>query len=792
MVHSECRRCVLAVCAAVTLAGSVAGQAAETNEFTASPERRAELLAKVRGRDRAFAEAKAKGPAVTIVRDGQPAATVVAGADAKQAAEILQEWIRLMSGATLPISDKPANGQVAIYVGRAAQDAGLNVADIPSPTREGVRIRCDGRNVLIGSQADAALLRAVGRFLEEEFGCRYLDYTACGKVYPELKTLTVLKREFSEAPATQYRTVWGAEGAFGTYGGPKGPWRWWNGEGGQGVPMSHSWGGVVSEKDFERHPEWFRMDENGKRVKGPWPNLGNPEVRKKFIEWAVATSSNGQKAVSFSPPDDHREDFSPEAKKYDNPAAIDPTSGRVSMTDRFMGIVNEAAKELLRLNPKAPPSGFYAYSDYTLPPTRPELQKLSPNICVWIAPIRYTRFHPIGHPCSPSAQDLKRAIDGWSGCAASMGLRTYNYNLADLQVPFSKISTWSHDLPYLYKRGFIGVNFESFDEWEIYGPHTYLQMRLAYDPRLDPWEIMADYWDKSYGPAAEAMEKYWIEVDAAFINLRTDTGSTHSHHRVYTPERLKLLESYLAEAERLVKGRKTLEDRVALARRGLTRAQYWRMWYDAVNRGDIDGASAVFDKWASFVNDSIKMGHANIYANTYLQRFIGNNTWSAWLHLHPKDTNAAPAKVLAVLPDEWKTATRDEIDKAGAKGNPYDVAFDDSAWKTIRTFTDTRNAQGLPEYFGEMWYRVTYKAPKSSPNLLLHFQKADRKVKVYINGKQANAEEAEAFRGVGIDISGHLKPGEENQITVMVRHIPLPEMYLGGLVGPVYLLEKGR
>jgi hypothetical protein len=301
---------------------------------------------------------------------------------------------------------------------------------------------------------------------------------------------------------------------------------------------------------------------------------------------------------------------------------------------------------------------------------------------------------------------------------------------------------------------------------------------------------MADYWDKSYGPAAEVMEKYWMEVDAAFINLKTDSGSIHALHHVYTPERLKLLDGYLAESERLVKGQKVLEGRVELARRGLTRAFFWRKWYDAVNSGDIDGAAATVMEWDKFVAESKKLKNANQYAITYLTRFVGNNTWSAWGHLHPKK-DVPPAKFLAVLPDVWKTATRDELDKAGIKANPFDVTFDDASWKAIKTFTDTRNAQGLPEYFGEMWYRVTYKAPMSSTNLLLHFQKADRKVTVYINGKQVNPQEVEAFRGVGVDVTGHLKPGEENQITVLVRHIPLPEMYLGGLVGPVYLLEKG-
>jgi hypothetical protein len=75
------------------------------------------------------------------------------------------------------------------------------------------------------------------------------------------------------------------------------------------------------------------------------------------------------------------------------------SSGMVSMTDRFMGIVNEAATEIYKQGQDSI-VGFYAYSDYTMPPTKPELDKLSPNICVWIAPIRYSRYHTLGHPNS--------------------------------------------------------------------------------------------------------------------------------------------------------------------------------------------------------------------------------------------------------------------------------------------------------------------------------------------------------------------------------------------------------
>ncbi len=776
-MKNKIRYLTLALCLTLSVVATVP-IAGANDEFTASPERRAELLAKVQARNKE--RATPKGPAATIVDNGQAAAVIVC-VEEMAAGKLLQDWVKRMSGAELPIVDQPVAGRVSIYVGKPALDAGLKLSDIESRSNEGLRVKCDGKNVFIAGQSSSATMRAVGRFLEEEFGCRWFADTEWGRVYPDLKTLKVRQGEFKETPGFISRRIWGPEGAFQNQ-----QWKLWNGEGGTGIPMNHSWS-FLGKQDFKDHPDWFRMDESGKRIDGPWYNLGNPEVRKKFIEWGLKTSQQGKKSISLSPPDDHREDFSPEAKKYDNLDIIDISSGRVSMTDRFLGMANEVAATLYKLNP-AILCGFYAYSDYTMPPTKPELAKLSPALCVWIAPIRYSRYHPIGHPNSSSIQELKRVIDGWSERATSMGLRTYNYNLAEVMTPYSKISTWAHDLPYLFKRGFIGASLESFNDWEIYAPHLYLSIRLSYDPRLDPWEIMADYWDKAYGPAAAAMEKYWMEVDAAFINLKTDTGSIHALHHVYTPERLKTLDGYISEAERLVKDSKGDAYRVNLARRGLTRANFWRSWYDALNRGDIDGTADTLTKWQQFVKESIASKNVNKYADTYLQRFIGKNTWTAYGAIHPKQ--GLPRKPIGVLPDEWKTATKEEIEKSGATGNPFDAKFSDAAWKTIKTYTDTRNAQGMPEYFGEMWYRTSFKAPKCSPNLLLHFAKADRKVSLYVNGAKVNPTEVEAFVGATIDVTGHLKPGEDNQITVMVRHIPLPELNLGGLVSPIYLLEQ--
>ncbi len=811
----------------------------DKDPYTAVPAYRAYVLKQVREQDIARAAAKAKNPGVMIIDNGKPLATIVIdpapeqpappapapGAKAAapkpivapdmRAALILQDWVKLMSGATLPITDKAPGSGPIIYVGSSALKAGLDLSSVKFETGEGFRVKADGKNVYIGAGDPETAVRAVARFLEVEYGCRFFTNLDWGKTYPKGQTtLTVMTQDFAEKPSIINRQIWGANGAF-----RHAYWSLWNGSGGDPIPSSHSWH-FIPDEEYDKHPEYFRLDENGKRIKGPWPNLGNPDVRKRFIEWALRESENGSKNLSMSPPDDHRFDYSPESQKYDNPAVIDPSSGLVSMTDRFMGIVNEAAKAIYEKNTKAR-LGFYAYSDYTLPPTNPALDKLSPNIMVNIAPIRFSRYHPIGHPNSESTQALRDIIEGWVKRATMLGYRTYNYNLAEVMTPYSKISTWSHDLPYLQKRHFISYNFESFDCWELSAPHLYLSIRLAYDPSQDPWLIMADFYDKFYGPAAEPMEKYWMTIDSAWINLHTEAGSIHALGDVYTHQRIKELDGYITEAESLVKNAGSPEyvTRVNLAKRGLQRAKYWRSWYDALIAGNSVEAQKIYDEWFKVVEETYAARNGNDYERAYLRRFVGGVTATAYASVRPRevDKTAAPVtppavkgkpapkpgpvykdlqprECIAVLPDEWKYTTQEALDKAGIKTDVFVPGFYDAAWKPVKTYTNTLNGQGFPEYLGVMWYRTTFKAPANATGKLwLHFVKADRKVTLYINGNQIGEPEQEAFKGITIELPpGALKPGEENQITVKVNHIPLPELYLGGIVAPIHLLKETK
>jgi hypothetical protein len=736
---------------------------------------------------------EARGEDLVLVSNGQPLATIVAGTEtekveggaigAQTAASEIQLWVRLVSGAELPIAAEPPPRGPAILVGKVAESAGLDLAGVESRSREGIGVEVRGDRILVAGQRPLATYRAAARFLEEALACRWFAEPDWGRVHPRRATIRVRSDlSLRERPGFIVRNIWGAEGAF------KDPrWRTWNGAGGIDAPMGHSWD-FLTRDDFDAHPEWFRMNELGERDFGRWPNLGNAEVRRKFVEWAVRESEDGKKSISLSPPDDHRFDHSPEARRYDQPEEIDPTSGLVSMTNRFVGIADEAARAIRERGSEGLVH-FYAYSDYTLPPTAPALAELSPNLAIWIAPIRYSRYHPLGDRRSPSQQALQRIVDGWAEHAAMIGLRTYNYNLAEVMTPYSKLSIWAHDLPYLFERGAIGVNLESFETWELSAPHLYLSVRLAYDPRLDAKAILRDYWQGFYGPAARPMEAYWTEIDRAFGELETESGGIHALHLVYTDARLARLIELLAAARRAARAGAKHADRIEVAERGLAGAIFYRRWYDAINRGDVALAAETIDLWLEHVAESVRRGHTNKhYGARYIERFLERNTTVALEAVAPGGRTAK--RSLHVLPDVWKFAKDRELVKAGVTEPPTAAEFDDGDWREVKTWSATLDQQRIEDHFGHLWYRARLEVPRDLRPLELVFVKADRRVTLYIDGRRVNEKPVEAFGGAVIDVRDFLAPGRTSQLAVDVDHTQLTELALGGLVHPVYLIGE--
>lgn len=773
--------------------------------------------------------------ALDLVRDGKPLATIVSAiprevaepapakgkaaptrkapvpeSDETFAVRVLAEWVKKITDADLPIAAAAPANAPAIYVGQAALAAGLKLDDIASPSREGIRIVVDGKRVLIAGQTEAATLKAVCRFLES-LGCRYMMDGPLGEVFPRLPTLTVGALNLTEKPGLLWRN-------------PKGPtwnarlWKAWNGAGGEPFGHAHSWGNYVSPSLFATHPEFFAMGADGQRKAGGWICTSNPGLRAHFASNVVAAIERGTRNPSLSPTDGRGYCQCPACKAQDDPQAIEPSSGTPSVSNRYVDFFDDVARRVALTHPEAVLS-FYCYADYTQPPT--VKRSLATNLCAMIAPIRYCRLHPVGHPGCASREQQVTMTDGWASVAKRLGYYNYMYNLADGTLPLFKFSACRKEFPYLADKGLTYMTIEVLSNWHIYGPQIYLSLRLAYDPHADAAALMEDYWVKFYGPkAAPHMKAYWMGLDAAQQRITTHAGSFFGLAQIYTPEFLAQCEGLLAKATAAAKGDATYEQRVALHAEGLRSARAYRTMSDAMNRGDFATALREYDATTARLKDFADQGWANReYAVAYLERFLSKTVRAGTA------ATAAPNRVLQVLPDRMRF-TFDAEDTGNDRGF-HRADFADSAWSWVATRDVTLDAQGHDQTT-VMWYRTRFTVPPQHADLALFFGEVDGATEVYVNGTKvavpvpvvapkapkkgavastpAPAAPASSAtppakplrEGLGksrtpfeVDVTAAVKPGE-NVLALRVDHTRMTDLALGGLLRPVVLIEKPR
>ena len=724
--------------------------------------------------------------AMELVRDGKAVATVVVEpqalseakkggrrglvADDSLAAQVLVDWVKKITDVALPVATSaPADGP-AVYVGAAAIKAGLKLDAIVSPSQEGLRVASDGQRVLLAGQNGTATVKAACRLLEE-LGCRFLMDELLGEVYPRTRTLAVGKLDITEKPAFLYRTIWGSQWFS------EGLWRIWNGAGGVELNMGHAWGRYVPKDTFQHHPEYFAL-RGGERKPSDWYCTSNPELRKLFADSVVAAIRAGGRNPSISPPDGTGYCQCPACRAQDDPKSLEPSSGQVNMTNRYVDFDDDVARRVAAVAPDSILS-FYCYADYTQAPTAK--RKLSPNLCAWIAPIRYCRVHRIGDPDCPSRRQLEQMLDGWSEVATRIGYRTYNFNLAEGLVPFSLISVWKHDIPYLKRKGCLGVNLESLENWEIYGPHMWLSIRLAYDPDANADALMDDFFTKFYGPkAGPFMKDYWMGIDAAFAGLKCHSGSFYAVHLVYTPEFIAQCQDRLRKAAEAARGDDAYQARVAMHAEGFGNAVQYVGLREAMNKGDFAEAKRIYGELLARNEVEYKKGFGNHYTLIYLKRFLGTHVEAG------AAATAPPNKLLGVLPDTWRLGY-DKEDAGIAKGY-HQPSFDDSGWKAVATYSSTLDAQGLPDEKTILWYRTRFTAPEPTAKMALFFTEVDGTSTVFVNGKEVGTgpKRRTPFE---VDVTGAVRPGE-NLVAVRVDHSKITELFLGGIIRPVLLIQK--
>ena len=119
--------------------------------------------------------------------------------------------------------------------------------------------------------------------------------------------------------------------------------------------------------------------------------------------------------------------------------------------------------------------------------------------------------------------------------------------------------------------------------------------------------------------------------------------------------------------------------------------------------------------------------------------------------------------------------------------------FDDSAWRDVATWGNTLNAQGLPDIKSFLWYRTSVDVPHEHGRLSLFFAEIDgQAVTVYLNGKEVAALGRDVLRKpFQVDLADTVVPGR-NVVAVKIDHRKITELFLGGIVRPILLIDRSE
>lgn len=500
--------------------------------------------------------------AVTLVEDGRPRAVIVLpdspSLAAKLGAQILQDHLKQISGATLPVKrEGGVSGKamaelawVLVGEGRQAGQLGFSSASLGP----GGMVLCARGNVLALFGTDErtptdpdGTCYAVVTFLEEKLGVRWLWPGELGKVVPRRTTITVGDFEQQFTPRLVQRRIRDSHyndrletglknlgftaadykcqriAAERTASESDGWFGWQKLGGSFNVSGGHAFGHLW-EKYGKEHSDWFAMQPNGSRDQsrnGARSRLckSNPALIAAIAREKIEELSKNPKlaGVSLSPNDGGANTFctcpkcealdAPNGRKvrlWDNAGPTRREFEHVSLTDRMVSFWNAIAEQVVRVHPNALFT-VDAYSAYRSPPL---LRTLHPNLVV--------RFVNISYTDETLRQQGLNDWNEWAKAATKIYFRP-NLMLAGRRsgAPMLYPHKFAQDFRHLANRGMWGADFDScMHNCSTQGLNYYVVARLHWNPDQNVGDLINDYCRAGFGPAAQSVRRYFDDLEA--------------------------------------------------------------------------------------------------------------------------------------------------------------------------------------------------------------------------------------------------------------------------------------
>jgi len=464
------------------------------------------------------------------------------------AARELQEYLRAVIGATLPIvpEDEAPAGRPRLVVGDSALARQLLPNfKVDELAHDAIVIKTVGRDLVLVGHPRRGTLYAVTTFLEDTVGVRW--WTMVETRIPKRPTLTIPELDVAYTPvvrdrATRYLQL--SDGCFTShklvtkdeqrhmgvfssrlklnghdhysipkeYGGADGLVGW--------VHTFYQINGLLPpEKYFKDHPEWYslvkgkRLDEHGQLC------LTNEEMRREMVRVVRERLRANPAATMISiSQNDWRGNCECDACR-----AVDEKEGTpAGSLIQFINIVAEAIEEDF-------PEVLVETLAYHYTRKPPRFVRPRQNVIVRLCSIECSSAEPLatGEKNRPFRED----IQGWGRIADKLYIWDYITNFHGYLLPHPNYHVLAPNLRFFVKHNAVGI-FEQGDSGCRVGDFVRLRAwvmgHLLWNPAADEQVLTKEFMTGYYGAAAPHLLAYLETMRAAVVRSGVHLGCFRS------------------------------------------------------------------------------------------------------------------------------------------------------------------------------------------------------------------------------------------------------------------------
>lgn len=720
-----------------------------------------------------------------------------------------------MSGARVPVlvvddpSEVPAS---AVVIGSLAERMGGEVTE-NLEAEESFRLVTSGGRVLIAGHGEYGAYGASHGIYEllGQMGADWLFPGPEGEVIPELSTVVVGEQDLQSAPDFNPRHVWYGgftrnQEAFLDF------YHWTLRQRMQLSQMlvnryrvgGHSWSGIIRmfRDEFDANPELFalrRMPDGSLVRRGPQIETTHPRVIELAIEYIrnVYERNGWEKdrevVIPMGPGDGGGMSESPESRAA-GVERTSPDSGRPDGTDLVVLFLNE----ILEATEEEFPNlhlGFFLYSWHADFPMR---YTPHPRVAIEVADLNFSRKHGVGDTNSRSRTHFRNIMENWGRLHEEQGNLIYRYyygyNVANGYLPISMIRIFGEGIPFDRSVGTTGMRFNLYPNWEVSGANNYIGARLSWDSSLDWRELLTEFCQKGYGPAAEAMERYFLMVADRQRDAGMEAGAFFAYPLIYDLEFVAEMEATLAEAERLA-ANDLQRERIGFMKIQPQRLRWFLELHELIKDYKFVEALALYTRMQEQLWKDKEANH-NFTAGTMASRFL--RVYAEQFLEAATKYSTGDYRMIYEVPDRLTTAL--DRDVMGQHLGYFLRGINDSYYFTTATYSSTWDAQGFGGFRkGAVWYRIPFEVEPSVIESLgegegvgLLIGGGEGVINIWCNDQFVARVSRYVAHPHVIDITDFVEPGKDNLIALQLNRVGNDDLGTGGLHMPSFIFTGPR